>query len=94
MQKKTLAAVGFTGAALIAATAYAAAPGWAKKGSTIEKCAGVVAAGKNDCGAKANNHSCAGKAKTDNDPNEWIYVPEGVCAKITNGRVIKTKKAE
>ena len=92
MQKKTLAAFGFTGAALIAATVYAAPPKWAKKGSTIEKCAGIAAKGKNDCGA--NNHSCAGKAKTDNDPNEWVYVPAGVCEKIANGRVLKTKKVE
>ena len=90
MDKKTLGLLGFTGAAMVAATVSAGAPKWANKGSTIEKCAGVAAKGKNDCGA--NDHSCAGHAKKDNDPNEWVYVPAGVCEKIANGRVLKTKK--
>lgn len=50
-----------------------------------EKCYGVVKAGKNDCGSKTNGHSCAGQAKVDGDPNEWVYVPEGLCAKLANG---------
>lgn len=53
----------------------------------MEKCAGIVKAGMNDCGA--NGHSCSGMAETDNDPNEWIYVPEGTCEKIV-GATIKT----
>jgi uncharacterized membrane protein len=52
-----------------------------KKG--MEKCQSIAKAGKNDCGA--NGHSCAGQATTDNDPNEWIYVPQGTCAKIVGG---------
>ena len=92
MDKKTLGVLGFAGAALVAATVSAAAPKWAPKGSTIEKCAGIAAKGKNDCGA--NDHSCAGNAKRDNDPNEWVYVPVGVCDKIADGRVWKTKKVE
>ena len=92
MDKKTLGVLGFAGAALVAATVSAAAPKWAAKGSTIEKCAGIAAKGKNDCGAK--DHSCAGNAKRDNDPNEWVYVPKGVCDKIADGRVWKTKKVE
>ncbi len=51
----------------------------------FEKCQGVVKAGQNDCGA--NGHACAGYAKVDNDPNEWIYVPEGTCEKIVGGTV-------
>ena len=92
MDRKVLGLMGLTGAALVAATVSAAPPTWAKKGSTIEKCAGIAAKGKNDCGA--NDHSCAGKAKRDNDPNEWVYVPAGVCEKIANGRVVKSKKVE
>ena len=92
MDKRTIGLLGFTGAVLTAATVSAAAPKWASKGTTIEKCAGVAAKGKNDCGA--NDHSCAGQAKKDNDPNEWIYVPAGVCEKIANGRLLKTKKVE
>ena len=80
------AAAGF----LMATTTNAhAAPGWAAKGSKIVKCAGVAKKGQNDCGA--NGHSCGGKAKKDNDKNEWVYVPEGVCEKIAGGVVLKTK---
>ena len=92
MNKKTLGLLGFTGAALAAATVSAATPTWATKGSTIEKCAGVAAKGKNDCGA--NDHSCAGHAKKDNDPNEWVYLPAGVCEKIAGGKVVASKKVK
>ena len=54
-----------------------------------EKCAGIAKAGKNDCGA--NGHACGGYAKKDNDPNEWIYVPQGVCEKIAGAKVYKKK---
>jgi uncharacterized membrane protein len=57
----------------------------AKEG--FEKCAGIVKAGQNDCAA--NGHSCAGQAKVDGDKNEWVYVPEGTCAKIVSGTVVK-----
>jgi len=56
-----------------------------------EKCQGIVKAGMNDCGA--NGHGCAGQAKVDNDPNEWVYMPEGICEKITGG-VVKVSKAK
>ncbi|MBO1347349.1 MAG: DUF2282 domain-containing protein [Hormoscilla sp. GUM202] len=52
-----------------------------------EKCGGIVLAGKNDCGA--NGHDCAGMATTSGDPNEWIGLPRGTCAKIVNGRVLR-----
>ncbi|MEB3340824.1 DUF2282 domain-containing protein [Okeania sp.] len=52
----------------------------------MEKCAGIVKAGQNDCGA--NGHSCAGLAKNDSDPNEWIYVPEGTCQKIVGAKIV------
>ena len=55
-----------------------------KKG--MEKCAGIVKAGMNDCGAKG--HSCAGQAAKDSDPNEWVYVPKGTCDKIVGGTVV------
>ncbi len=44
-----------------------------------EKCYGVAKAGQNDCGTA--NHTCAGKAKKDNAPDEWKYVPKGTCEK-------------
>lgn len=64
------------GAAMMAPTASA---------GSSEKCAGIVKAGQNDCGA--NGHSCAGQAKTDGDKNEWIAVPKGTCSKIVGGVV-------
>jgi uncharacterized membrane protein len=52
----------------------------------MEKCAGIVKAGKNDCAA--NGHSCAGMAKKDGDAKEWVSVPMGTCTKLVNGKVI------
>jgi uncharacterized membrane protein len=49
----------------------------------MEKCHGIVKAGKNDCGA--NGHGCAGQAKTDGDKNEWITLPKGTCERIVGG---------
>lgn len=58
----------------------------AKEG--MEKCAGIVKAGMNDCGT--SNHACAGQAKTDGAAEEWIYVPKGTCEKIAGGSVKKS----
>lgn len=52
-----------------------------------EKCYGVAKAGQNDCGSKTGSHSCAGQAKTDNDPNEWKHVAKGTC--LTMGGQLK-----
>ena len=54
----------------------------AKPAYTAEKCYGIAKATENDC-ASTGNHSCAGLSKFDNDPNSWIYVPTGYCARIT-----------
>ncbi len=43
------------------------------------KCYGVAKAGKNDCATAS--HSCAGAAKTDNDPAEWKKMPQAECEK-------------
>lgn len=51
----------------------------------FEKCAGIVKAGKNDCGTSKS--SCAGTAKSDNDPEVWIAVPKGTCEKIAGGHL-------
>jgi uncharacterized membrane protein len=48
-----------------------------------EKCYGVVKAGKNDCQTSAG--ACAGTAKTDGQPDAWIYLPQGSCEKIVGG---------
>ena len=51
-----------------------------------EKCAGIVKAGKNDCGTSRN--ACSGQVKVDNDPEAWIYLPKGLCARISGARVL------
>jgi uncharacterized membrane protein len=51
----------------------------------MEKCAGVAAAGKNDCGTATS--ACAGTSKHDREANTWILVPTGTCAKIAGGTV-------
>jgi uncharacterized membrane protein len=50
-----------------------------------EKCAGVVKAGKNDCGTSKS--SCAGTSKVDRDPEAWVLVPKGTCEKIAGGSI-------
>lgn len=63
---------------LLSANAIAGKPGF-------EKCQGLVKAGKNDCGT--SKHACAGMAKVDKDPDEWIYVPKGTCEKMSGATV-------
>ena len=57
-----------------------------------EKCAGIVKAGKNDCGTSKG--SCAGTVKTDGDKEAWIFVPKGTCDKIAGGRVTTSADAK
>lgn len=52
----------------------------------MEKCAGIVKAGKNDCASGRN--ACSGQDKQERSPNSWIYVPKGTCDKIAGGRVV------
>ena len=85
MKAKTLSAVALAGAMATALSLSVTQQAVAAK-KDMEKCAGIVKAGKNDCGA--NGHSCAGQATADADPNEWIYVPAGTCEKIVGGTVI------
>lgn len=99
MNKKTVALM--TGTAIIGAlgTFFATLPpeevqsaglgvgvGMIGMGSKdMEKCYGIVKAGKNDCSDKAGVHNCSGKATKDADPNEYLLVPKGMCAKIVGG---------
>ncbi|MCU7833912.1 MAG: DUF2282 domain-containing protein [gamma proteobacterium symbiont of Taylorina sp.] len=66
--------------AILGVSAHAGKPGF-------EKCQGIVKTGMNDCGTA--KHACAGMAKVDNDPEEWVFVPEGTCAKLAGGKVKK-----
>ncbi|MDM8566230.1 DUF2282 domain-containing protein [Candidatus Halobeggiatoa sp. HSG11] len=73
------------GLTAVSSTTLAGKPG-------MEKCMGIVKVGMNDCGT--SKHACAGQAEVDSDPEEWIYVPEGMCAKIVGGTVKGAKSAE
>jgi uncharacterized membrane protein len=53
----------------------------------MEKCYGIVKAGKNDCGTP--NHACASLATKDRDPQTWLYLPKGTCEKIVGGSLKK-----
>jgi uncharacterized membrane protein len=57
----------------------------AAQAADMEKCAGIVAAGKNDCGTPVS--ACAGSVKQDRDAHAWILVPKGTCARIAGGVV-------
>ena len=47
--------------------------------SAKEKCYGIAKAGKNDCKSSDGAHSCAGQAKKDHDPADFVLVAEGTC---------------
>jgi uncharacterized membrane protein len=50
------------------------------KMASTEKCYGVNAANKNDC--QSPGHSCAGQDAKARDPNAFVLMPAGLCAKI------------
>ena len=64
-------------AAIAGVVALGLAPGAQAQDGAKEKCYGIAKAGQNDCGTAS--HTCAGKAKKDNAPDEWKYVPKGTC---------------
>jgi uncharacterized membrane protein len=59
----------------------------------MEKCYGVVKAGKNDCASADKSHSCAGHATADANKNEFVKVPAGLCDKLAGGST-EAPKAE
>jgi len=48
-----------------------------------ERCYGIAKASKNDCATASS--VCSGSAKQDNQKDAWIYVPKGMCQKISGG---------
>jgi uncharacterized membrane protein len=54
------------------------------KKNNLEKCYGVAARGKNDCAE--GQHSCIGQSSRDRDPQSFLAVPKGDCAKIAGGK--------
>ncbi|TNE66480.1 MAG: DUF2282 domain-containing protein [Alphaproteobacteria bacterium] len=75
-------AVALTGTAF-ALTAFAGTALADDKKAKKEKCFGVVAKGMNDCAT--SSHSCAGQSAEDAHPEEWIYVPAGMCDRLAGG---------
>ncbi|MBT4922736.1 MAG: DUF2282 domain-containing protein [Rickettsiales bacterium] len=63
----------------------------AGKKKDMEKCYGIVKAGKNDCASSNGSHSCAAAAKKDSLSTEWLLVPKGTCDKIANGSTTGSK---
>lgn len=47
-----------------------------------EKCWGIAKAGQNACDTNRSKHTCAGHAKVDNDPYDFIEVPKGSCLRV------------
>lgn len=70
--------------ASVVASAALAATAVPAPNYNYEKCYGVNAPLKNDCAVKGV-HSCGAESKMPNDPQSWIYVPVGTCAKIQGG---------
>lgn len=78
---KSLAISSALAAGVLMATSNTALAGKAN----MEKCYGIVKAGKNDCAIKSLGTSCAGTATKDNIHDAWIYLPKGSCEKIAGG---------
>lgn len=55
----------------------------------MEKCFGVVKAGKNDCQTSVS--ACAGSATKDSQKDAWIYLPKGSCEKLVGGSLSAAK---
>lgn len=55
----------------------------------MEKCFGIVKAGKNDC--QTATSSCAGTAEVDSKSDAFIVLPKGTCEKITGGSLTPKK---
>ncbi|TIO07389.1 MAG: DUF2282 domain-containing protein [Mesorhizobium sp.] len=79
---RTLIGSALAAATSLAATAAHSGPA-AQPSFAFEKCYGVVKAGQNDC--QTATHSCAGTSTADNQPDAWLYLPAGSCAKIPGG---------
>ena len=71
---------------LVALGAGVAAPALTAAEANMEQCAGVIRGGANDCATSTN--ACHGHVKEDGNPEAWIYVPKGTCAKIVGARIV------
>jgi uncharacterized membrane protein len=80
LKKKFITSILLGSASIAAASQVQAA-----EDKKMEKCYGVVKAGKNDCADLKQSHSCAGEAKVNGGKSEWVYLPKGTCEKLVNG---------
>ena len=88
--KKIGSGLALASSILLSSSAMAGVPEWANSGDVIEKCQTMdVRAGMNDC--ETSQHPCSALAPEDNLPEEWIYVPEGVCERMSNAVIKATK---
>ena len=81
--KKTSATVTAIGSLFALGAAALASPSFAADKVEMEKCYGVVKAGKNDCAGPA--HACAGQAKVDSGGKEFVALPKGTCVRLAGG---------
>jgi uncharacterized membrane protein len=81
--KKTSATITAIGSLLTLGAAAFATPALAADKADMEKCYGVVKAGKNDCAGPA--HACAGQAKVDSGGKEFVTLPKGTCTRLAGG---------
>jgi len=83
-------------AALSTATAHTSAMSMTDSPAPdgLERCAGMVKKGLNDCAALDGSHFCAGQAAEDSMDIEWVYVPKGLCNKIVGGKLVAVKTAK
>jgi uncharacterized membrane protein len=51
--------------------------------NNLEKCYGVAARGKNDCGE--GQHSCVGQSTHDREKDSFLLLPKGDCQKLAGG---------
>ena len=72
--------------------AMTAATGGLAAAEKMEKCYGVVKAGKNDC--QTSTAACAGSATKDSQKDAWLYLPKGSCEKLVGGSVSAAAKGD
>ncbi|WP_447973824.1 BufA1 family periplasmic bufferin-type metallophore [Nitrospira sp. Kam-Ns4a] len=79
---------------LVGTQAFAEPPKMPELPNGWEACGGVARAGMNDCAIKTSLHSCVGMAKTDNEPDSYVFLPKGLCAKLAKGKVLPITKQD
>ncbi len=77
--------------AVLVATSAIAEDAAAPAADTKVKCSGISKAGQNAC--KTNAHSCAGQAKTDNDPAEWTFSASAEECTKAGGKLVEAEAA-